>query len=312
MTECLKRQKIREINKMNLSHSEKAKLIFQVMNNGYVLKEEPKKRIYCSHYKRYTSILSKCCNKIYPCRICHDENEDHVINRHDIDYMKCDMCNCLQKISNSCKNPECFKYNKNYNYFCKACNLCTNKKDKNKVVINSIITNTINTDIDIYHCNDCGICRLGKKDDYIHCNKCNLCLKKNIYDNHPCKLNAKEQNCPICLKSNWSTANMTVMLLECGHSVHSKCFQQTLASGNYSCPICKKSMVDMSNYWTMIDNMISSHVMPDEYINWTSDIYCNDCLKKSNTRYHFTYHKCSNCNSFNTVVENINKIIDKN
>jgi len=198
-------------------------------------------------------------------------------------------------------------YNKSHNYFCKTCNLWTNNKNPNKIFIDSLLVDTISKIVDIYHCNDCGICRLGKKEDYIHCQKCNLCLNKKIYDNHTCKLNVKEQNCPICLKSNWSAANMTVVILKCGHTVHSKCFQDTLASGNYSCPICKKSMIDMSQHWQQVDNMLSTHTMPDEFSNWTSNIYCNDCNEKSTTSYHFTYHKCGNCGSYNTVIEDINK-----
>ena len=160
---------------------------------------------------------------------------------------------------------------------------------------------------DIYHCDYCGICRLGKKEDYTHCLKCNLCIAKNIYDDHICKLNAKEQNCPVCLKSNWSTVNMPVVILKCGHSVHSKCFQDSLATGNYSCSICKKSMIDMTHHWQSIDNMLTNHNMPDEYSSWTSDIFCNDCNNKSTAKYHFVYHKCGNCGSYNPVIENINK-----
>ena len=58
----------------------------------------------------------------------------------------------------------------------------------------------------------------------------------------------------------------------------------------------------------MIDSSLELQDMPEEYSEWTSDIYCNDCEITSNTKYHFVYHKCTQCNGYNTIVEKINKI----
>ena len=33
--------------------------------------------------------------------------------------------------------------------------------------------------------------------------------------------------------------------------------------------------------------------MPEEFENMESKILCNDCLRKTTTKYHFSYHKCS-------------------
>ena len=112
MSEQNVRKKILEINKMEISQSEKSKLIFEIMNKRFNITETKKKEnIFCPHYNKYTYLVSKCCNKIYPCRNCHDANEDHKLNRHDIDFMKCDFCKCLQKVSDKCINPDC-NYNK--------------------------------------------------------------------------------------------------------------------------------------------------------------------------------------------------------
>ena len=306
-----RRKRILEINSMNISSSEKSKLIQEVMN--------PKKRLenisfkknkieFCKHYNRYTYQVSKCCNKVYPCRLCHDENENHKINRHDIDFMKCIYCNCFQKVNSCCTNPECFKFNKDHKYFCKICNFWNDDKDNILKVINSYLINDVSITREVYHCDKCGICRLGKRENFIHCDSCNLCLPKKTFDNHVCKLNVKEENCPICLRSLWNTQNETTHLLDCGHCVHSSCFIQNIQSGNYSCAVCKKSMIDLTDMWRQIDAALESHNMPDEFKDWTADIYCNDCEKKTNTKYHFSYHKCQECGSYNTVIDNINKL----
>ena len=316
MSQLEQRKKILEINAMNISSTEKSKLIFQTLNPTkkeiIQVQDICKKPLFCTHYNRYTYQVSKCCNKVYPCRLCHNENEDHLINRHDIDHMKCYYCNCFQKVNASCQNPECYKFNIKHSQFCKQCNLWSNNKDILKNYVNSLLIIDINTSLDTFHCNDCGICRMGKKENYIHCNKCNLCLKKSNYDAHPCRVNLKEENCPICLKEIWNTYNDSPYLLKCGHTIHTSCFIKTLESQNMSCPLCKKSMIDLKNHWNDIDIFLSNQKMPDEYKEWTTDIYCNDCEEKSNTKFHFVYHKCSSCNSYNTIITNVNKINQAN
>lgn len=35
-----------------------------------------------------------------------------------------------------------------------------------------------------FHCDYCGICRLGGRENFFHCNVCNLCLNLNLRNNH--------------------------------------------------------------------------------------------------------------------------------
>ncbi len=43
--------------------------------------------------------------------------------------------------------------------------------------------------------------------------------------------------------------------LPCGHFMHSHCFAQHTRY-NYTCPVCTKSLGDMSVYFRMIDSLI--------------------------------------------------------
>ena len=36
------------------------------------------KKIVCIHYNRGCRFVSPCCEKVYPCRHCHDEVEDTI------------------------------------------------------------------------------------------------------------------------------------------------------------------------------------------------------------------------------------------
>lgn len=35
-----------------------------------------------------------------------------------------------------------------------------------------------------YHCSGCGICRLGKRENYFHCDKCGYCLPTSLISGH--------------------------------------------------------------------------------------------------------------------------------
>lgn len=68
----------------------------------------------------------------------------------------------------------------------------------------------------------------------------------------------------------------------------------------YTCPLCKKSVDDMSEYFTLLDSAVRMQPMPPAYEHTTSNIYCQDCTKMGNVSYHFVGLKCLHCGSYNT------------
>lgn len=104
----------------------------------------------CQHYKRNVKVQCYDCKHWYTCRHCHDEIEDHPLNRKATQNMLCMACGTPQKAADTCiecgVEAAC--------YYCDICKLWDNNARKK-----------------IYHCPDCGICRrgagLGK--DYTHC-----------------------------------------------------------------------------------------------------------------------------------------------
>ena len=73
--------------------------------------------------------------------------------------------------------------NKNCQLFCSKCILYDNDQTK-----------------DIYHCDKCGICRLGLglEKDYFHCDTCNTCLSIDLKGHHKCLSDVTHSNCCIC------------------------------------------------------------------------------------------------------------------
>jgi uncharacterized CHY-type Zn-finger protein len=235
----------------------------------------------CPHYHRNCKLFANCCNKWYTCRLCHDENENHKLDRTKTEKMMCMFCSTVSSPSKSCHN--CHK--EMGHYFCDVCKFWDNDKLKK-----------------IYHCNGCGICRLGEGlgIDYFHCKTCDACLSITLKDNHRCIERNLDSDCPICGEYMRTSPNV-VIFLPCGHAMHHKCHQEYLVS-SYQCPICWKSIGDMTTYFAGLDAALAQHQMPPEYKSIESDILCNDCEKRSFTKFHFLYHKCIHCSSYNTRV----------
>jgi len=104
----------------------------------------------CEHYKRNVKLQCPMCNKWYTCRLCHDAAENHILPRKETKNMLCMLCGSAQKASDQC--AQCGA--RAANYYCDICHLWEDDPNRS-----------------IYHCNDCGICRVGRGlgKDFFHC-----------------------------------------------------------------------------------------------------------------------------------------------
>ena len=118
-------------------------------------------------------------------------------------------------------------------------------------------------------------------------------------------LDDSDEKCMICLEN--LSNEQQYSLPECSHTFHQNCIMQWFRSGSHKCPLCNKTMYDATPLWNIIEQYVENTEMPEEYHDKTSDIICNDCQEKSNVPFHFMYHKCPNCNSWNTDLVKIEK-----
>ncbi|KAJ6150790.1 hypothetical protein N7470_007384 [Penicillium chermesinum] len=107
----------------------------------------------CEHYMRNVKLQCFTCKKWYTCRFCHDAHEDHNLVRRDTENMLCMLCGHAQPAAQNCRHCE----EQSAQYYCDICKLWDNDSKKS-----------------IYHCNDCGICRIGQGlgRDFFHCKVC--------------------------------------------------------------------------------------------------------------------------------------------
>lgn len=104
----------------------------------------------CQHYKRNVKMQCSSCENWYTCRFCHDAVENHTLIRKETKHMLCMLCGCAQKAAEVCIGCGA----RAAWYYCNVCKLWDDDVNKS-----------------IYHCDDCGICRIGAGlgKDFIHC-----------------------------------------------------------------------------------------------------------------------------------------------
>lgn len=251
--------------------------------------KEKEKKENCGHYISGCKIVAKCCGREFGCRICHDfEISDHEINRYEIEEIVCNHCNMRQPASNSCINKECFFFVETFaSYYCDICHLYSDKPAS-----------------EIYHCEKCKICRMcgagNKPSDFFHCDKCGGCIHTNLEKTHKCVPDAFRNDCCICLDNIFLSREPT-SFLPCGHVIHTSCLSSSLKQNKYTCPLCRKMMIQGSMLEVMIqhyDNMIAVYPYDDENIE--TEITCNDCNFKGKVGFHPIGLKCGGCGGYNT------------
>ncbi|KAG4387144.1 hypothetical protein GLYMA_11G192900v4 [Glycine max] len=197
----------------------------------------------CMHYRRRCKIRAPCCDEVFDCRHCHNEAKNseevdavdrHDVPRHEIKKVICSLCDVEQDVQQYCINCGiCMG-----KYFCTICKFFDDDISKNQ-----------------YHCDECGICRTGGKDNFFHCNRCGCCYSKVMEKGHRCVEGAMHHNCPVCFEYLFDTVR-EISVLPCAHTIHLDCVKEMEKHQRYSCPVCSKSICDMSSVWEKLDELV--------------------------------------------------------
>ncbi|GJY44452.1 E3 ubiquitin protein ligase MIEL1 [Tanacetum coccineum] len=236
--------------------------------------------------RRRCMIRAPCCNEVYACRHCHNEAKNmldsiadrHDLVRYDVTQVICLVCDCEQPVARQCTNCGVNMGE----YYCDICKFYDDDTSKEQ-----------------FHCDDCGICRVGGRENYFHCKKCGSCYALSLRNNHSCVENSMRHHCPICYEYLFDSLKDTTVM-KCGHTMHSECCNEMLKRSNFSCPICSKSVIDMSRIWQRLDEEIEATIMPEDYRQKKVWILCNDCNDTTEAIFHIMGQKCGHCRSYNT------------
>ena len=244
----------------------------------------------CPHYARACKVRHPKSGRLYTCRLCCDQQRelpmrepDEPFDRYAVSEVMCMKCNALQPADDRCMNRDCEAHGKPFaKYFCRICHLYDDGSRP------------------IFHCPYCNTCRLGQGlgIDFRHCMRCNACVSLSD-DDHHCIPQKLQGDCPICHESLFQSTQ-PLKGLKCGHVMHLQCFTDYRRGQSYTCPLCMRSMEDMKDYFALLDAAIRMQPMPPAYLSTMSNIYCQDCGKTGQTKYHFVGQKCPHCSSYNT------------
>ena len=254
----------------------------------YVKDKNGVKRLGCRHYFRACKVRAECCGELHTCRLCHDAEHTHVMDRSKVTEILCMRCDTLQCVSERCVNVECGQ--RFARYFCAVCVFYDDKEGRS-----------------VYHCHSCNVCRVGKGlgIDFFHCMKCNQCMNIKYQKGHNCVEKAMESDCPIC-RQYLFTSTSPVKYLRCGHIMHRSCYDE-YSKENSCCPVCSKSLEETTALYQYLDKQLQTGGgMPREYRSARCDLFCLDCQGTNlNVPYHFLFNRCPDCGSYNTRAENI-------
>jgi len=271
----------------------------------------------CSHYKRKCALVSPCCNGVFYCRFCHDQKmydeetdpkKSHKLDRHAVTHVVCWNCGLKQRASPYCggsdinvsapaeasvsPSPSEVKTGCGERFAAYCCLVCNLFDDEGLAK-------------QVFHCKDCGICRVGGRDAYFHCQRCNACYPKTLEANHSCVEQSLQRNCPVCQEDMFSS-RISAQVLACGHTMHSTCLESFTQAGAYKCPTCNRTLLQRAEaraLWAQLREEVFFTPMPAEYATTVVQVLCNDCNQKSSVNFHVIGHECSHCHSFNTVKE---------
>ncbi|MEW5311264.1 MAG: hypothetical protein WDW38_002995 [Sanguina aurantia] len=135
-------------------------------------------RVGCAHYQRKAKIIAPCCDKEFWCRHCHnqemqdaepDPKKRHVVDRKLVQEVVCASCHLRQPFGLACSSCSvAFGA-----YTCTICKFFDDDLSK-----------------ECFHCDECGICRVGGRDKFFHCATCNSCYAIALQQSHVCIENA--------------------------------------------------------------------------------------------------------------------------
>ena len=102
---------------------------------------------------------------------------------------------------------------------------------------------------------------------------------------HKCVERVSRSNCPVC-QEDIHTSRIPSQIPPCNHLIHKTCFDDMVSHGQFACPVCGVSMMNMADVWGVYDQEIAETPMPEEYRDLLANILCRDCNKTSVTPFH--------------------------
>ncbi|KAF9600336.1 hypothetical protein IFM89_007054 [Coptis chinensis] len=103
------------------------------------------------------------------------------------------------------------------------------------------------------------------------------CYASSLKNSHRCVERAMHHNCPVCFEYLFDLMK-DISVLQCGHTIHLDCLKEMEMHFKFACPVCSRSVCDMSKVWEKLDQEITSTPMPEMYQNKMA-MYSFSCVR---------------------------------
>ncbi|KAJ4837969.1 hypothetical protein Tsubulata_031782 [Turnera subulata] len=232
----------------------------------------------CSHYRRRCRIRAPCCNEIFDCRHCHNEAKNninverklrHDMPRHQVRQVICSLCGTEQDIIFLLRSWKLLIWctlaiiwiNTQY-YLFTAMNRFNN-------FVSAVVYAWGNTSVRLASClmmiylrsniivMVVGSAELEGVEISFTVTSVGQCIMTVLF-----ALSSLTDYLQYLFESR---SDVTVM--PCGHTIHENCLKEMREHYQYACPLCSKSVCDMSKVWEKYDTEIAATPMPEPYQN---------------------------------------------
>lgn len=156
-----------------------------------------------------------------------------------------------------------------------------------------------------YHCDACGICRVGGREAWVHCDACGTCLPP---DHAPCIEGKLDGNCAVCFDRLFDSVK-AIAVAHCGHAMHRECMDEMVRQigGVPRCPTCCKTLVApgpaREALWAEVARAVEETPMPEPYASRAVRVRCGDCSNAPfDAAFHVVGYRCPGCGGFNTFL----------
>ncbi|KAK6129726.1 hypothetical protein DH2020_036527 [Rehmannia glutinosa] len=226
----------------------------------------------CSHYRRRCRIRAPCCNEIFSCRHCHNDAKNSICVdqklRHDVPR------HLVEKVNFYCDPTHSV-----------ASDLVLIVSSFNKFA-KIVVYAWEGTFVEFASC--LMMIHLNSSIIVMAVAFAGCCYSVLLKSTHPCVERAMHQDCPVCFEYLFESRN-DVIALPCGHTIHKACLKEMQEHYQYACPICSKSVCDMSKVWEKFDMEIAATPMPPDcenkmlyslpqvlFVGQTAPLQCNE------------------------------------
>ncbi len=264
----------------------------------------------CPHYERSAQLKCPACNMYATCRVCHDEAAEGT-DGHKLDRFAVVAVGCMACGAETSPGRDCGRVAPDSPALSAPRVACTQRTPTfstatgaASVAAGSAKTSRTATPV---------ACagrppswrrrgRAGPRHECAHAHTWRLGGRAAFWASPAHHCLGPGKTCAVCCEEMPQSRSGVVQLPLCDHMMHEACRAECLRAGHTRCPLCRKSICDLSALWVSYDSAVAAAGDYVAAVPGTQSVACLDCGAVQTTPIHPRHLKCETCASYNTEV----------